>query len=88
MNEQPYRVAVFSDRRIYPDANAQFAEFGDACDWAWDELKRRTRWADRSSFIVTQGSQIVMQIIASERAGMFDRAAEQYTVPPELRGRA
>lgn len=83
--DQPYRVAVFSDQRIYPDANAQFDAFSAALDWAWDELKKRTRWADRSSFIITQGNAIVMQIIASERAGMFDRATEQYTLPPELR---
>lgn len=85
--DQPYRVAVFSDRPIYPDVNAQFDVFSEALDWAWDELKKRTRWADRSSFIITRGNAIVMQIIASERAGMFDRATEQYTLPPELRGR-
>ena len=82
---EPYRVAVIGNGRISPDVSAEFEMFGEARDWGWEQLKKRTRWADRTSFIITQDGQMVMQIIASERAGMFDRAAEQYTVPPELR---
>ena len=83
-SDQPYRVAIICNRES-DNVTAEFAAFSPARDWAWDQLKRLVSWGDRASCMICQGDQIIVQYIASERAGMYDRASEQYTLPKELR---
>jgi len=81
---QPFRVALICHRES-DNIIEEFIEFSMALNWAWEQLRPRVAWGDRASFLICQGDQIIVQVIASERVGMYDRASEQYALPAALR---
>lgn len=81
-----YRAVIISRE----DSAQEFDEISAALDWGWAQLRQQVTWANRASLLVLMRQDdghydLITQIIASERVGMFDRASEQYTLP---RGRS
>lgn len=81
-----FRVAVIQHRG--EPSYRVFSDFHEAREWGWVQLKRQVDWCARASFTIidlAEPDHIIIQIVASERVGVFDRGSETYELPTNWR---